>query len=91
MISDILLSWNELTVTMAVWLTCVTTIVTVDFGPEIYREYKARHMLAKVTMELIAKRQEAERKAAELINPDAAVQLGAFQIQPRPARRRHAA
>jgi len=85
-IGDILLSWNELTVTIVAWLAVVSLALTADFGPEIYREHKARHFMANVTIQAIAERRAREAK----MNPDETMQLGVFTIKPAPAKRRHA-
>lgn len=85
MISDIVFSWNELTVTLMAWLAMVSLALGVDFGPEIYREKKARAQLTKSVAKL------AERKIAKpTFDPNQTFQLGAFKIQPETARRRHA-
>lgn len=86
MISDILLSWNELTATLVIWLGLVSLAVGVDFGPEIHRERKARATI----MEGLAKEQEAlriyrEAKLKQIHGEDL------FLIQPATVqKRRHA-
>lgn len=88
MIADILLTWNELTATVVVWLGLVSIAVGVDFGPEIYRENKARAVLA----ESVAKAYE-RRQAEKPITwgPDVTFQLGVFHIEkPAVVKRRHA-
>lgn len=85
MIADILLSWNELTVTIVAWLACVSLALAADFGPEIYRERKAHSKLAEGMARI------AERKIVPpAFNPDDTMQLGVFTIKPEPVRRRHA-
>lgn len=87
MIADILLTWNELTATMVVWLGLVSIAVGVDFGPEIYRENKARAVLA----ESVAKAYERRQIEKPLtFDPDATFQLGVFKIEKTPVKRRHA-
>jgi hypothetical protein len=86
-IADILLTWNELTATMVVWLGLVSLAVGLDFGPDIYRENKARAVLAESVAKAYERRQ-AEKTVT--FDPDATFQLGTFKIQPVPVRRRHA-
>lgn len=88
MIADILLTWNELTATMVVWLGLVSIAVGVDFGPEIYRENKARAVLA----ESVAKAYERRRAEKPLtFDPDVTFQLGVFKMEkPAVIKRRHA-
>lgn len=93
MITDILLDWNHLTATMVIWVGVVTLVVGADFAPEIYREHKARHTMANITIKMIAARKAAEQEAGEKcipFDPNATFQLGVYKIQPAPARRRHA-
>lgn len=40
MIADILLSWNELTATVVVWLAVMAIALGLDFGPEMYQHNK---------------------------------------------------
>lgn len=85
MISDIVFEWNTLTITLVVSVLCVSLAVAVDFGPELYREKKARDRLIK-TMAMIA-----ERKNRPDYDPSKFFELGVFVIQPEPVqKRRHA-
>ena len=89
MIAGILFEWNVLTATLAAWLGTVLITVAADFGPEIYRENKARAQLLETVT-----RMAEQRKAAKpiMFHPDATMKLGVYNIQ-KPAvhvRRRHA-
>lgn len=92
MIVDILTQWNLLTAVLSAWLGCVALTVgldvAVDVVPTYYRQTRARAQLTKTFARLAEERQAA--KPIEF-NPDATMQLGVFQIQPAPVRRRHAA
>lgn len=87
MIADILLSWNELTITLVAWFSVVSLTVGADFGPEIYRERKARAQLVK-SIAMVAAIKNKPNVA--MVTGDTEYQLGVFQIHPRPARRKHA-
>ena len=85
MISDIVFSWNELTSTMVVWLAIVSMAWGIDFGPEIYRERKARATI----MEGLAIEAENRRyHAAQYIPHDETMPL--FVIEKPAGRRKHA-
>ena len=90
MIADILFEWNVLTATLVAWIGTVFITVAADFGPEIYRENKARAQLVKTVARMAEQRQAAKPIT---FNPDATTMaLGVFTIQ-KPAvhvRRRHA-
>jgi hypothetical protein len=88
-IADILLTWNELTATIVVWLGLVSLAVGLDFGPDIYRENKARAVLAESVAKAYERRQ-AEKTVT--FDPDATFQLGTFKMEKPPVhqRRRHA-
>ena len=89
MIADIVFDWNVLTATLVVWTACVSLAVAADFGPEVYRARKARRMMEKVALEMIAARRQAEKPIT--FDPDATFQLGVYKIEKsEPARRRHA-
>ena len=84
MIEGIVLEWNVLTVTMAAWAWCVCVAVAVDFGPEIYRENRARAQLAK-SVALAYERRRAEERP--MFDPDKTFQLGVYKIQPQSVKR----
>lgn len=88
MIADIVLAWNELTITLLVWFACVSLAVAADVGPEYYRE-KARERKARAQLEQSVQI-IAAAKAFKVTNGEVTIELGAFKIQPEPARRRHA-
>lgn len=89
MIADIFFDWNVLTATLVAWSAVVSLTLGIDFGPEVYREHKARRVMETVTLEKIAARRQAEKPIT--FDPDATFQLGVYKIEKsETARRRHA-
>lgn len=87
MISDILLSWNELTVILAVWFSVVSLAVGADCGPEFLKERRAEARLKKA-IESMAMAKAAEPPA---FDPDVTFKLGVYKIEKEePVKRRHA-
>jgi hypothetical protein len=78
-IEGILFDWNVLTTTLVVWMACVSLALAVDFGPDMYREKKARETLAESVIRMAEQRRNAEPIT---FDPDATIQLGVFKIQP---------
>lgn len=88
MIADIVFDWNVLTATLVAWAAVVSLALGVDFGPDIYRERKARAVLT----ESVVRAHEIRRAAKPItFDPDATFQLGVFKIEPQTVtKRRHA-
>jgi hypothetical protein len=87
-ITDILFSWNVLTVTMTIWATFVSLVVAADVGPEMYRDWET-HKRYKKNVALLET--GILKNAKPAFDPDKTMQLGVFKIEkPAPAKRRHA-
>lgn len=86
MIADIVFDWNVLTATLVAWAAVVSLTLGIDFGPEIYRERKARSTI----MEGLAIEAENRRYHAAQYTPnDETMSLFVIQ-QPPVTRRKHA-
>ena len=88
MIADIVFDWNALTTTLVAWALCVSLALAADFGPEVYREKKARAQLIETVARMAERRQVAKPIT---FDPAATFQLGVFKIEKPPVtKRRHA-
>lgn len=87
MIADILLSWNELTVIVALSLAVISLALAADVGPEIYQEKQYERKVNRKTKTVAAglrKTLLAHAEAIETPAIDETMALGVFVIdQPR--------
>jgi len=87
-IGDIVMDWNVLTTTMVIWASVVSLALGIDFGPDMYRERKARATI----MEGLAK--EAEERiqpfTPQFVPHDETMPLFVIQRPDVPMRRKHA-
>jgi len=89
MIVGILLSWNELTVTIALSLVVVGGAVVADFAPEIYREKRhARDMEHAVTYTISKNPEDTMQLAVFRLDQEQLARLKFETLTPQ--RRRHA-